>query len=134
MKLLNRITLAVSLCLFSTCTLAEWVEIEKFEDGMRVYVDQGSARRSGDLARVEHLVRWAEPQLEPGQPAYLSTKVKTDYDCAEKREKYASSISYSGAMGNGARIAIDDNAAENWSSISPSTMEEKLWLVACNAK
>ena len=49
---------------------AEWVEIERFEDGMRVYVDAATARREGDLGEVRHLVNWGEPQEEPGQAAY----------------------------------------------------------------
>ena len=46
---------------------AEWVEIERFEDGMRVYVDAATARREGDLGEVRHLVNWGEPQEEPGE-------------------------------------------------------------------
>jgi len=131
---MNRVVLALSLLMFSAAGHAEWSEIEKFEDGMLVFVDSGSAKRAGDTARVTHLVRWAEPQREPGQPPYLSTKVLTEYDCPGKREKYLSSISYAGEMGNGARIAVDDNEAEGWYSISESSMEEKLWKVACKSR
>lgn len=134
MKTLNRLALSFLLATLSVNAHADWREIEKFEDGMRVFVDPGSARRTGDTASVEHLVRWAEPQIEAGQPPYLSTKVLTHYDCQGKREKYVSSISYSGAMGNGPRVAIDDNGAESWYSVSESSLEEKLWKVACGFK
>jgi len=130
----NQVVLALSLLMFSAAGLAEWSEIDKFEDGMRVFVDRGSVQRAGDIAQVAHLVRWAEPQLEPGQPPYLSTKVITSYDCVGKREKYLSSVSYAGAMGSGARVAVDDNEAEGWYSISLSSMEEKLWKVACQPR
>lgn len=123
--------LALMLALSSSAALAAWTEIEKFDDGMRVFADPASLRRSGDTARLEHLVRWPLPQLEPAQPPYLSTKVLTDYDCVGKRERYLSSISYAGAMGSGARVAIDDNAAEGWDPISADSMEEKLWQMAC---
>lgn len=123
--------LALMLALSSSAALAAWTEIEKFDDGMRVFVDPASLRRSGDTARLEHLVRWPLPQLEPAQPPYLSTKMLTDYDCVGKRERYLSSISYAGAMGSGARVAIDDNAAEGWDPISADSMEEKLWQMAC---
>ena len=134
MNTINRLVLALSLLVFSTAGRAEWTEIEKFEDGMRVFVEPGSVQRAGDTAKVTHLVRWAEPQREPGQPAYLSTKVITAYDCPGKREKYLSSISYAGAMGSGPRIAVDDNEAEGWDPISESSMEEKLWKVACKPR
>jgi hypothetical protein len=131
MNMKSHNVLALMLALSSSAALAAWTEIEKFDDGMRVFVDPASLRRSGDTARLEHLVRWPLPQLEPAQPPYLSTKVLTDYDCVGKRERYLSSISYAGAMGSGARVAIDDNAAEGWDPISADSMEEKLWQMAC---
>jgi hypothetical protein len=131
MNMKSHNVLALMLALSSSAALAAWTELEKFDDGMRVFVDPASLRRSGDTARLEHLVRWPLPQLEPAQPPYLSTKVLTDYDCVGKRERYLSSISYAGAMGSGARVAIDDNAAEGWDPISADSMEEKLWQMAC---
>ena len=122
------------LSLLSQAVLAEWMEIEKFEDGMRVYVDKASVLREGDLSQVSHLVRWAEPQEEPGQPAYQSTVVRTRYDCVNKREKYLSSLSFSGPMANGIKVGADGQAVENWYSISDASMEEKLWKIACGAK
>lgn len=113
---------------------AEWQEIEKFEDGMRVYVDRATARRDGETAQVVHLVRWAEPQEENGQAAYRSTVVRTVYDCRNKRERYLSSLSFSGPMGDGIKVAADGQEVEHWYSISDASMEEKLWKVACSAR
>lgn len=112
---------------------ADWAEVERFEDNTRIYVDRTSARRDGDLAEVLHLVRWGEPQIDPGQPPYLSTVVRTAYDCANKREKYLASTSYAGAMGDGAKVVSDDDEAEKWYTISDGSMEEKLWKLACGA-
>ena len=98
---------------------------------MRVYVDRASARRDGDTAMVKHLVRWGEPQEEPGQPAYRSTVVRTRYDCLQKKEKYLSSLSFSGPMGDGIKVGADGQEVEGWYSISDASMEEKLWQIAC---
>lgn len=124
------------LALFLGCpvALAEWREIAQFDDGMRVYVDRQTARRDGDLAEVQHLVRWAEPQQEEGQAPYRSTVVRTLYDCVNKRERYLSSLSFSGAMGSGIKVAADGQAVEHWYSISEASMEEALWKVACQAR
>ncbi len=122
---------AFAMAALSGAALAEWVEIEKFEDGMRVFADAATAQRSGDTAQLQHLVRWLEPQLEPGLPPYLSTRVLAAYDCAGKQERYLASTSYAGAMGSGATIVADDNEAPDWYSISASSMEEKLWKIAC---
>ncbi len=117
--------------LLSGAASAAWVEVGEFDDGMRVYVDKGSARRTAGVAQVLHLVRWGEVQEDPGQPPYRSTVVRTAYDCSGKRERYLASISYSGAMGDGVRVAADDREAESWCSISEDSLEERLWRVAC---
>lgn len=134
MKTLKQMLLALLLGVNSTMALAEWVEIERFEDGMRVFVDPATARRSGAAAQVLHLVRWGEPQVEPGHPPYRSTIVRAAYDCAGKGEKYLTSTSYAGTMGNGAQVVADDNAVEEWYSISEASLEEKLWKIACGVK
>jgi hypothetical protein len=131
MKTRKRFALSLALALLNGAALAEWVEIERFEDGIRVFVDRTSLRRSGDTAQLEHLVRWSEPQRDEGLPVYLSTTVRTAYDCIGKLEKYLSSTSYAGAMGNGAEVVADDNEAQGWYSISESSMEDKLWKIAC---
>ena len=134
MKTRKRFALTLALALLNGAALAEWVEIEKFEDGIRVFVERSSVRRSGDTAQLEHLVRWSEPQRDEGLPPYLSTSVRTAYDCIGKREKYLASTSYAGAMGNGAEVLADDDEVEGWYSISVASMEEKLWKIACGAK
>ncbi len=75
MKTTKRFALTLTLALLNGAALAEWVEIEKFEDGIRVFVERSSVRRSGDKAQLEHLVRWSEPQRDEGLPPYLSTTV-----------------------------------------------------------
>ena len=128
------LSLLLALSLASGTAFAEWIEIQKFDDGMRVFVDRSSARRSGEQAQVTHLVRWSEPQLEPDSPPYRSTVVKTAYDCVAKRERYLASTSYAGTMGDGAKVIEDDDEAEAWYSISESSMEDKLWKIACAAR
>jgi len=134
MKTTKWLAAVVAMTALCGAARAEWVEIEKFEDGMRVYVDATTARRRGDTAQLVHLVRWGQPQVEPGLPPYLSTRVTAAYDCAGKTERYLSSVSYAGTMGNGARIVADDDEADEWYSISAASMEEKLWKIACAAK
>ena len=126
--------LGLWLALGAVSASAEWVEIERFEDGTRAFVDAASARRDGAIAQVAHLVRWGEMQRDEGLPPYLSTRVLTFYDCLGRREKYLSSTSYAGAMGNGARVTGDENEAAGWDSISEGSLEEKLWHVACALK
>ena len=110
---------------------ASWVEIDHFDDGIRIFADQKNLRRTANVAHLAHLVRWSEPQIEPDLPPYWSTIVQVDYDCNAKKEKYVSSISYAGKMGDGAAIISDEDAAGDWADISPDSMEEKLLKFAC---
>ncbi len=130
----KQILLTLALSLATGAALAEWTELQKFDDGMRVFVDIASARRNGELAQVTHLVRWGEPQVDPDTPPYRSTIVRTAYDCAVKRERYLGSKSYAGTMGDGAKVIEDDDEAQAWYSISEASMEDKLWRIACAAK
>ena len=134
MKTTTRYALALALAALASAASAEWTEITRFEDGMRVYVDRGSARRNGDTAEVMHLVRWGEPQRDEGLPAYRSTVVRTLYDCRGRRERYLESTSFAGPMGDGDAVLADENAVEGWYSISEASMEDKLWTVACGRR
>ena len=133
---LSKPALALALAMLGQAVAAPspWTEVTRFEDGMRVYVDRASAKRHGDTAELMHLVRWAEPQVDEGLPPYLSTVVRTTYDCVAKREKYMASTSYAGPMGGGAKVIADEDEAETWYSISEASMEDKLWKVACGIK
>ena len=134
MKTTKRIALTLSLAALCGAAQAEWVEIQKFEDGMRVFVDKATVRRNGDTAQILHLVRWGEPQEEKGIYPYQSTIVRTSYDCIGKHEKYLGSTSYAEPMGSGAKVAYDEDEAESWYLISEGSMEEKLWKIACLAR
>ena len=93
--------------LFAVCAVsaavpafAAWEEIERFDDGMRVYVRRDSLQREGDIGVLEHLVRWPEPQTGDDHPPYRSTVVRAAYHCAEKLERYLGSRSHAGVLGD----------------------------------
>ena len=131
MKATRQLALAFALAALNGAACAEWIEIDRFDDGMRVYVDRATAKRNGDTAEVMHLVRWAEPQQDEGLPPYRSTVVRTLYDCQNKHERYLESTSFAGPLGDGAAVVADENAVEGWYSISEASLEDKLWTVAC---
>ena len=127
----NHFAFVLFLSVLSTPALSGWVEIEKFDDGTRAFVDKATAQRLVDNVQMLHLVRWGEPQIEEGLPPYLSTVVRTSYDCLAKREKYLDSTSYTGPMGTGTQVLVEEDESGKWFSISEDSMEEKLWKIAC---
>jgi hypothetical protein len=132
MRRTSKLALALLLFVLNTCAWAEWTSVDRFEDNTEVFAEPASARRSGDLAHLNHLVRWGEPQTDDGHPPYRSTIVHMAYECRTHKEKYLASISYAGASGDGERIVSDDDEAESWTSVSEASMEEKLWAIACS--
>ena len=134
MKTTPRFWLATLLAILPLSAIAEWSEISSFDDGMRVFVNTGTVERIDEIAVVSHLVRWGEAQKSDEEAVYLSTIVRTRYDCANKLERYLGSVSYAGPMGNGDVVVSDENEADKWYTISDGSMEEKLWSVACQSE
>lgn len=126
--------LALLLLATASFARADWIEVELYEDGTRIYAKPASVGKgtAADSAELTHLVRWGEPQQDEGLPPYRSTVVRSAYHCPRKLERYLSSKSYDGSMGDGPRVQIDDHAAESWTTISGGSMEEKLWAIACH--
>jgi len=133
MKTTPRFWLATLCAILPLAALADWNEISDFDDGMRVFVNAATVERAGDIAVASHLVRWGEPQKSDDNAVYLSTIVRTRYDCAKKLERYLGSTSYAGPMGNGDVVISDEDEADKWYTISEGSMEEKLWSVACRS-
>ncbi len=134
MKTTPRFWLATLFAMLPLIAFADWNEISSFDDGMRVFVNTGTVERIDEIAVVSHLVRWGEPQKSDEEAVYLSTIVRTRYDCANKLERYLGSVSYAGPMGNGDVVISDENEADKWYTISDGSMEEKLWSVACQSE
>ena len=134
MKTTPRFWLATLFAMLPLTAFADWNEISSFDDGMRVFVNTGTVERIDEIAVVSHLVRWGEPQKSEEDAVYLSTIVRTRYDCANKLERYLGSASYAGPMGNGDVVISDENEADKWYTISDGSMEEKLWSVACQSE
>lgn len=134
MKNLSARLFSLLLFAFAGAAHADWIEITLYDDGTRVFAEPASVGKGADAdtAELTHLVRWAAPQQDDGLPAYRSTVVRSAYHCGEKLERYLSSKSYAGSMGDGPRVQIDETAAERWTTISAASMEEKLWAIACH--
>ena len=134
MKTTPRFWLATLFAMLPLTAFADWNEISSFDDGMRVFVNTGTVERIDEIAVVSHLVRWGEPQKSDEEAVYLSTIVRTRYDCANKLERYLGSVSYAGPMGNGDVVISDEDEADKWYTISDGSMEEELWSVACQSE
>lgn len=125
MKTTPRFWLATLLAILPLSAIAEWSEISSFDDGMRVFVNTGTVERIDEIAVVSHLVRWGEPQKSDEDAVYLSTIVRTRYDCANKLERYLGSVSYAGPMGNGDVVVSDETKPTSGDGRSPTVRWKK---------
>lgn len=98
---MTRLILSATLALSSLPAYGEWVEVTaNVEAGQTVYIDPDSIRRNGDIAQMSALYDSKTKQSAVGS-AYLSRKVKNEYDCVQEMRRMLGVIEYSGNMASG---------------------------------
>lgn len=127
---MTRLILIILLFLSSGPAYAEWVSIDKTDDGMTVYADLDTIRRNGDLVKMWHLYDNNKIQTKVGD-TYWSVKRQTEYDCAEGRSRMLAVTSFSGNMGRG-NVVFSDSDEQKWEPVQPGSVDQILWRFACS--
>jgi len=138
----RRLPLAYLLGLGSLITLlllssgpadAEWMAVGgKVEGGMTAYADPGTIRREGGLVKMWHLYDYKTVQAKAGA-SFLSMNAQYQYDCAEERTRLLAFTWFSGNMENG-NVVVNNSDEGKWEPVSPGSINEALWEVACGKK
>jgi len=89
-------------------------------------------RREGDLVKMEVLFDFKTIQTQAGI-LYLSAKTRMEYDCAEQRFRGLAVMYFSGNMGSG-NLLDRSSGKGKWLPVSPSSIDQTLWKVACGKK
>ena len=89
-------------------------------------------RREGDLVKMEILFDFTTIQTNAGI-SYLSAKAQMEYDCAEQRFRGLAVMYFSGNMGSG-NLLDRSSGKGKWLPVSPSSIDQTLWKVACGKK
>jgi len=128
-----RLLLIILLFLSSSPAYADWVAVGgKLEEGMGAYADPAIMRREGDLVKMEVLFDFKTIQTN-ASISYLSAKAQMEYDCAEQRFRGFTVMYFSGNMGSG--NLLDRNSGKGkWLPVSPGSLDQTLWKVACGKK
>jgi hypothetical protein len=112
---------------------AEWVAVGgKVEGGVGAYTDLATMRREGDLVKMEVLFDFKTIQTKAGV-SYLSAKAQMEYDCAQQRFEGLTVMYFSGNMGSGNLIDRSSGKGK-WLLVSPGSLDQALWKVACDKK
>ncbi|MDB6062807.1 MAG: hypothetical protein JWM78_2910, partial [Verrucomicrobiaceae bacterium] len=97
------------------------------------YADLDTLRKTGNNAALWILVDFEKPPFDGNNLRYLSLKMHNEYDCERAQFRVLSMTSYSEKMARGEQRYKSDEAGE-WESISPKTIQKKLWEVACGKR
>jgi len=110
---------------------AEWVSIDaNNQRGRTVYTDPDTIRLKGDVVTMWSLNDYRTRQTM-GSTSYLSSKVQTEYDCAEERIRTLASTFFSGNMGSGDVVYSIAKEGE-WQLLEPGSLGQSEWEIACD--
>lgn len=71
---------------------ADWVQINKTDEGVTTYADPATIRSKGDQVKMCHLFDYTTPQINKGGNTHLSVKLQNEYDCAEERIRLLTAV------------------------------------------
>jgi surface-adhesin protein E len=110
---------------------AEW-ELVSGDDSSKltVYIDRDSIQRGGNLAKMWQLFDYKTVQTVAGD-SLLSFQRHNEYDCSGRRTRMLAYTWFSSNMGRG-RVVYKTAEEQPWASITPRSIDQTLWKVACS--
>lgn len=127
---MSRLLLLLSTLVLSSSALAQWSLLGRNEN-LRVYLDQTSIQRNGDIAQMWQLYDYTTAQWVGTQTVVMSVRNLVEYDCRNSRSRTIAGAAYSEQMGGG-RVVMSENAANaEWVPIPPGGTAEQTLKVAC---
>jgi hypothetical protein len=127
----RRLLLITLLLLSSGPAYAEWVSVGT-DDKLTLYVDPDTIRRKGDLVKMWSLLDYKTIQTSSGG-SYLSTKQQSEYDCTDERERLIVFAAFSGSMGSG-KVVFLNQTEDKWVPVAPDSSGQAMWKFACAKK
>jgi hypothetical protein len=129
---MTRLLLITLLMLSGGPAFADWMSLGESDSGTTVYADPTTMRREGDLVKMEVLFDFKTVRTKEGV-SYLSAKAHMEYDCAVQRYEGLAVMYFSGNMGNG-NLLDRSSGKGKWLRISPGSLDQSLWKLACGKK
>ena len=118
------------LAVVSSSVAAEW-ESATADDESTYYVDRDTIRKSGNKVKIWELSDYKTAQGKAAKK-HLSQKLLYEYDCTDMQGRMLSFIEYPNNMGGGKVVSTGTiSASPDWKPISPGSVGEKLWKIAC---
>ena len=126
--------LVLLLLMVSTNIFAEWTRVDSNDPaGITAYVDYGTIKRKGNKVKMWGLFDFKTVQEVAGKK-YLSVMSRNEYDCEEETSRLLDFHYHSGNMRQGVAVLSDTNIKDEPESISPESIDETLFKIACDKK
>ena len=124
-----KLLIAALLAVFSTSAMAEWTAVAENEKSVQ-YADLATIRKSGNAVKMWNLLDY-KVAMTVGNTRYLSMTNQFEYDCKEEVSKMLTWIRYSKNMGQGEAVSPSGAMHEEPRPISPGSVGETFFKVAC---
>lgn len=137
----NRIVLwllVLSTLMLHGTTWAEWVALDaRYQSHplQTAYTAPSTIHQEGNVVTLAALIEWKEMQGGRTPTRFYSTKLTKQFDCIQKLVRTLAATDFYGHMGTGEIIGGGPHAsADQWVGIEPGTINQGLWVVACEKK
>lgn len=128
---MKKLILASILTLLSTSAFAEWTYVGDADDySLTMYANLATIRKNGHMVKMWDLSDYKTTIGFSDGKSKLSSKSQVEYDCKEERSRGLALIDTSGHMGEG-DVVFNSSNVQNWSPVSPDSIGETLWKIAC---
>jgi hypothetical protein len=116
--------------LLNASAFAQWNLLGRTEN-LRVYLDQGSISRQGNVAQMWQLYDYTSAQWVGTQQVVLSFKNLVEYDCTSLRARIIAGAAYTEQMGAGKLVISESTPDAEWNVLPPGGTGENTWKIAC---
>lgn len=119
----------------TVCVLCQAKEILLTSaNGIDVYVDDSTVKRSGDLARVWVTFSLSVPERRMNGETYLSFKTLREIDCTLERYRFLFISHHSEPLGRGRILSSETTESDKFSYTAPGTLNHAVIKYACTQK
>ena len=130
---MKKTILALLLTLLSTNAMAEWTQV--FSDKkLSIYVHLQSVQITSKTVKIWALYDYTTPNIGPNNTPFLSMKSFDEYDCSQRTSRGLAHSFHKNNMGMGESAHTSSTPASEWTPVSPESVSEYLWKIACNEK
>lgn len=118
----------------NSSTAGKWVLVGESASngGFDIYANPDTIRRSGNMVKMWSMQDFKATQVVGG-PQFLSVKEQHEYDCKDGRQRALYITEHSGNMGQKDSVYSED-ITTNWIPVSPGSIGETLWKIACGKR